>query len=375
MALTRSVTVLCALVWPCAGAVLGAWQDKPAAVPIEGRQPARGAAAQIGPPQPAAELAKLEPMLGSFEGEGVVTEGPGAKKTRWRSRSHVRKGFGGHWLVEDTVIEFDADMKMPALYFRSFTGFDRERRRFVTLMLSNMGTVSKADLDVLGGGRFAHTSVRRAEGRLVVERSISTYDARGCRFKSMYGRAGAPEITMLEGTLRRVEKVEVGVVEAAFPPEIPKERIEALAPLFGRYELEGSMVPAPGAPKIPVSGVEEISPICGGQLVAFEAQGAPVGDFSYRGFVALAWNGEESRYEAIYVNNVGEGGWFEAALDPARGALVFVRAGPMMGVLSAQRSVLRFTRKAGLIESIDLVAPGAGRPYTAFAAEFRRTRR
>ncbi len=324
-------------------------------------------------PAPAKELAKLQMMIGEFEGDGVATAEPGAAPMEWTARSSVRKSMGGHWIIEETRIEFGGGA-MPPLYFRSYTGWDRERKHFVSYSVSNMGAVSRTRLRALPNNRFLVAGVHTEEGKTVVEQTLVEYGKKGYEFISKRGVDGAALADHVKGSFRRIDKAKVQIAEAAFPMPSPNPQLAKLKGMVGSYSMKGSMVPMPGMSEVPIAGSQDISLVFGGQVLWFEAKGAPISGFSYEGFAAMAWDKNRNCYRMIYVNNMGESGISDAMYeDQSRQLAVFATA-PMMGRLASHRSVMQLAKDGTIQNSLDEIMLGKEKTYVPFKATYTRSR-
>ncbi|GEM_PF-2903468 len=327
-----------------------------------------------GPPGPAPEMKKLEPMLGHFEGEGFFVGEAGGPRMPWKAVSVVRKVLGGHWQVEDTVIEFEA-RGLPKLYFHTYTGWDRERKRYVIYMTGNTGRADRMDLEILGDGRILTSSSMIEEGKRVLEWNLSEYDDKGFRFVDKRSVDGADPFVSIQGRFLRVGKVEAEFVDAAFPTPKPVPELAALRGIAGKYRLKGAVIPMPGMEEMPISGVQTVRSVFSGRVLFFESIGDPMQGFRYRDFATLAWDPEIRSFRLFFVNNVGEHGFFRSRFDPKTRTLVSFSSGPMMGRLAAHRSEMRLAEDGSILSSSDVLLLGNLDPYTAFKAAYERLER
>ena len=102
----------------------------------------------MGPPKPAPELQKFNRLVGNFEGSGTASMVPGAPAGGWTSQSTYKWILGGHFLQEDTRVDIAAmgEMKMPPMFFRSFYGWNRENKKYMSCSIGNMGPAEIAEI-------------------------------------------------------------------------------------------------------------------------------------------------------------------------------------------------------------------------------------
>ena len=95
------------------------------------------AVAQAPDTSPAKEVKKFEKLIGTWEGTGTVTHGPGIPTEKWTSRSSCKWALSGHFVREDVRIEVPSQTN--PLEFINLYGWDRENERYVQIEINNMG--------------------------------------------------------------------------------------------------------------------------------------------------------------------------------------------------------------------------------------------
>ena len=100
---------------------------------------------------PATEVSAFHKLLGTWEGNGTVNNGPDAPPMKWTATANNTKVLGGHFVQEDTHIAFHGDGAPPALAFRTLYGFNRETKRSVAFTISNMGTAESKQIHWVDG--------------------------------------------------------------------------------------------------------------------------------------------------------------------------------------------------------------------------------
>lgn len=112
--------------------------------------PLLSAQEDMAPPKPADEIKRLEPLVGSWKGEGKMHE-PMGNRTAWKANISFRWSHDGFWLQEDKVISF-ADDPQGIVAVRAYLGWDAENRRYVTCIASNTGEVGLHEFELMPDG-------------------------------------------------------------------------------------------------------------------------------------------------------------------------------------------------------------------------------
>ncbi len=317
-----------------------------------------------GPMPPAPELKKLDALVGSWKGSGTVVMQPGMPPMQWTSVDNNRWVLGGHFLRQDTRIEFGEAMP-GALQFTVFTGWDRERQRYRTLEVSNMGTVVLSDLHVLDNGAFVSTTTGVEEGLPTMDHWVQRMD--GDRWTMVGHRAvgdGDPFVHV-RGEMERTgdPSADMELADAAFmaPAAAEMQRVAAMA---GTYDIDGKMS-GPGAAEIAITGVGRCEMLFGGTVCTFHTTGEPM---NYEAFGFIAWDPTINSYRSAGVSSMGEIHSSECRWNGRD--LVYTMSMPQQGSLSVGRGIMR-TSEDGALASVlaDGIASSA-EPARMFEATY-----
>ncbi|MEZ5989049.1 MAG: DUF1579 family protein [Planctomycetota bacterium] len=324
----------------------------------------------MGIPKPAKELARYKALEGCWKGKGTVAPEPGAPAGEWTSVTETKWGYDGHWLVEKTVISME---NMPKLMFKTFYGWDAEQHKFVSYGIGNMGGVCKAEIDWLSDGRMLTTNQMIEQGHRVVDSGLCTWGKNECTFVMKRSIDGGDFFVHVKGTMEKVDAVELPAVDNAFPMPTPQPEMKRIAGMVGDYQMEATMIMAPGTPEMKISATEAVSLKFDGSLMLFKSTGDPapeMGDFVYHGLGAMAWNPNENRYDMIYINNVGEGGLYHGHWLADQKALVMSFAGTYHGQPCVNQGTT-YCDDAGKVKGCEnYMIIGTHEPYRAFKGTY-----
>jgi len=261
------------------------------------------APAQLEAPKPAPELQKLAPMIGTWKSTGTMTPQPGMEPVPWTSKSSARWVLDGHFVREDVRIEFN-DPSPSTLQFISFTGWNRERKRFQALEVSNMGTVSVSQPHFLPSGAIVGTVTAIEEGQPTIDRWISRYDGDESTMVNHRAVGEGAFFVHIKGTGKRIspEPSELEPLDIAFNP-VALDKMKRFAAMIGSYDVQGSMTTAPGEPSAEITGSDSYQLIFGGTVLANHVKGQPM---DYEGLGFVGWNPATNSYGRIEISNTGE---------------------------------------------------------------------
>lgn len=328
-------------------------------------------AQEMGAPPPAKELAKLQPLVGEWEGSGKVQAEPGADMTPWTAKSTYEWGFGKHWLMEHTKISMDG---MPALEFHSATGWDREGKRFIAIMGSNMGSVHQQEIDFVGDDKMLSVSSMIEGGKRIVETGVTLIGKDGFTFKAHRSVDGGEPQLFLEGSFKRTQGLKLTPTDASFPMPTKIPELQRLSGMQGNYKVTGKMIPAPGMGTVPISGKQSVMLVSGGTLMIFKVDGDPLPgtEFRYQSMGALTWDKKRNCYRFGFVSNMGEGGVIDGFYDEKTRRIVFTRAGTMMGKPYVVREVMQLDDSGSIKSSATDAMHGSAKPSRDFEAKFEK---
>ena len=123
---------------------------------------------------PAAELKKVERLVGNWRGKGTVAMVPDAPPVSWDARSTGKWVLGGHAIQHEMQVTF-SDVDIPAIRFRSYLGWDRARKRFVSWGMDNLGNAGPSELSLADANTFISIRTAVEDGSPVVERSVHRF--------------------------------------------------------------------------------------------------------------------------------------------------------------------------------------------------------
>jgi hypothetical protein len=337
------------------------------AVPAFAQEPAGMAM-----PTPAAQLDKLELMLGNWIGSGLVTMGADAKPTPWTSESVVQRVLGGFFVEERMHVSFGE--AMPPLVMHNFYGWDSDTEQFKVIGVNNTGAADHSTMHFSGANTLVGASVQIREGQPVLERWVTRYAGDTCELSVDQAIGSAPFFSHVKGKLTRAPargasfSLENATAMGPVAPELAK-----LNPLVGKWTVKGTMIPAPGAPETSISGVETIKPVFGGLALAVHTTGDPIpgSPASYESISYYVWDAAHRAYDVVYVSNMGEAGTMEGRFA-ADGTLVWTSDQPYMGAANAQRMV-QTIKGAGNSRTLHIVSDrlaGTGAAVRDFTAVY-----
>lgn len=325
--------------------------------------------AQEGMAGPAPELAKLKPMLGHWEGSGTATM-PGAKgPSKWQSQSSYQWVLGGHFLQEETYVTFEGQ-EQP-LTFRAFLGFDREQKRYVTVMASNTGEVTHQEMSILPDGAFVSIMRQLKQGLPVVERSRTRIDGDTSTFSiDTLSTDGAVQ-EMVKGTMKRVPKGRAHAAEATLAMVPAAEPMAKVARMAGTYAIDGSYVMDPSAKPMKMTGTSTIALIFGGTVLqVHETCKSDQGDYETWGF--MAWDAEDGCYRNAMVDSMGMVGKMDGRFTADGKAMIVTGSGTMGGVPTASRFVMELNDKGHLVRGVGHSLSGTDKPSECFTGTYTR---
>ena len=260
--------------------------------------------------KPAQQVQKFAPLVGTWEGSGIVRHEPGGPEETWKAKSSARWVLGGHFLREDVGIRMPS-MPTP-LEFCHLYGWDRENERYVVIDVSNLGIARINEVHWTPGGKMVTAKQSIMQGMLIVERTVTEFSDDKVSFVLHEAIGDGDFFEHVRGEMKRTNEkpTEVDVVDAAFSPEIvatAQKRLSRFGPCVGRYKMKGWFIPTPGAAKQDFSGSETIRAIFDGSVIEMISKGDPMpGMPDYAGIGWITWDDHAKCYKMTYANNMGE---------------------------------------------------------------------
>jgi hypothetical protein len=260
--------------------------------------------AQGGPPDPAPQLQKLEPMIGNWSGRGTAQMGPGAP-TPWTARGSYRRVLGGHFVREDFEIVFEG--RPVPMVFRTYLGWDHERGRYVNATVTNAGAARLHGVDLLENGTLLQLMRQEQQGLPYAERARSRVSGDTMQLTIDLLMPDGPSATIVDGTLQRGGPAfEVDWNCKGFAGASPAAPLQRLLRSAGDYDVEGAMVHEPGAAAVAIHGTDSFRGVFGGTIFHGETKGAAAGmPGEYVGDVFWCFDAERDCLHGIYVSNFG----------------------------------------------------------------------
>lgn len=322
-------------------------------------------------PAPAPESKQLAPIVGSWHGKGTMSE-PSGQKTNWTATASFRWVLGGHWLQEDLVFRFEG-MEVP-FQVRGYLGYDREHARFVSVSASSDGKVEFEPMTVQkdavlaiaarqqGPMAYAQRTVWRRDGDALVH-TVDMLLAEGASFAIAEGRfeRSRPE---------HDANVDVDLGAKAFMNLPAHADVKRLCRMQGVYDVEGTMVPAPGVPAMAIRGVDTFRAIFGGTVLHGHTDGSAEGmEGRYEAVVCWARDDANGGLVGVHVSNHGEVGRMQATWTED-GRLLATTSGQRAGQAMLQRMLLSFDEKGAATGAVGHSIVGASEPAETFRARY-----
>lgn len=320
-------------------------------------------------PKPAAELQKLAPMVGTWEGSGSVWMAPGADAMPWTSKSSFEWVLAGHWLREDINIQL-GDMPTP-LSMTTFYGWDAENQRYVSIGISNTGDAELNEVHMVDGSMVT-MSAGLDMGSPSLERWVTTCKD-GVSTIEGHAASGTGEMfTHVSGSSKRTSEKPSKVTRADAPlmPEFAEMKAAhhaKLASAAGDYSFTGWMV-MPGAGKMDIMGNESFRPILGGMVLEFHSESEPVG--MYEGYSWMSWNEHDQCFDFVMVDSMGQSGRQQCRL--MGDTWVFTGTGNYGGEPTVFRAALKLNDDGSFGSFDSHSIAGVTEPVHSFHAKYTR---
>lgn len=328
-----------------------------------------------GAPIPAPESKQLAPIVGSWHGKGTMSE-PSGQKTKWTATASFRWVLDGHWMQEDLVFRFEG-MEVP-FQVRGYVGYDREHARFVSVSASSDGKVEFEPVTVQkdavlaiaarqqGPMAYAQRTVWRRDGDALVH-TVDMLLTEGASFAIAEGRF---ERTRPEHDAN----VDVDLGAKAFMNSPAHADLQRLCRMQGAYDVEGTMVPAPGVPAMAIRGVDTFRAIFGGTVLHGHTDGTAEGmDGRYEAVVCWARDDANGGLVGVHVSNHGEVGRMQA-LWSEDGSLIATSVGKRAGQPVLQRMRMEFDEKGAAKTAVGHSIVGASDSAETFRARYAKTK-
>lgn len=332
--------------------------------------PRASAQDEMAAPQPAAELAKLAPFVGNWEGSGEATFGPGQPPTKWKGHGTHRWSHEGHFLQEDFVLHFDG-LPMP-MVMRSYLGWDRERSRYAMIKVVSNGQVGLHDLVLLPNGGIYEMQVHHQDGVPYAERSVMRIDGGKLVHSIDLFLAEGASMRVVDAVFKRSEKpCEAPLDTPPFPGIAPHAEVKKLARVHGTYAVQGTMIMAPGMPPMKIGGTDAFVSIFGGVAMLAHTDGAAEGmpgTYVSDGF--FGYDDARGCLVMASVSNMGEIMLLEYRFADGDRALIGMMAGSYMGAPTAMRYVIDLDEQGALVRGSGHSLIGTAAPFESYTATY-----
>ena len=296
------------------------------------------ASAQDMDTSPAKEVQKFAPLIGSWEGDGLVRHAAAGPSEKWTAKASTGWALNGHFVREELRIEFES-MPNP-LKFTNYYGWDKENERYVVIEVSNLGTAKVQELHWDGDDKLLSTKSSTMMGQLIVERWVTEIGDGVIKFAGHQSQGAGEFFEQVTGSMKRTDRKqqEIATVEAAFAPDMVgplAKKIGKLTKVCGTYEMTGWFSMAPDMPKMDITGTETARSIFDGSLIEMRMKGQPM---NYEGLSWFSWDDHDGCYKMTYCNNMGEVATQDCRIMGNK--LVFTQSTMYMGQPTCSRGVL-----------------------------------
>ncbi len=319
---------------------------------------------------PAAEMKKLEPLLGTWEGTGTVVPEPGMPEMPWTSKHSYALALNGHFVREDVVIEFGPMMPDP-LQMTTYIGWDRENGRYVTCSATNMGMVDVNELHLMGN-QMVQVVAGVENGVPTLDRWVTELGDGVQTFEALRCVGSGEPFVHLTGEVKRTSEQpnDIAWADAAFMLQHDISPMQHLEKMAGTYKVAGNMIPAPGAPPMDISATETVAMWFGGTVAHMQTAGDPIEGMpgTYEGVSFIGWNPHKGHFTSFGLSNMGEvhagKGWWSDQ------GYVTNFTGMMMGQPAVMQGVVQVDDAGAITGVVMHQAAGGAAPVTAFQAGY-----
>lgn len=318
---------------------------------------------------PAPQLKKLQHLVGSWAGGGVMSE-PTGQRGNWTMKSTYKWALGGHFLQED--FSWEVDGVEGAMVVRNYIGWDRERGRFVTAMINSQGRVGLHDVAVLPDGTLLTLQRHHQGGAPFQERARVRVEGDTLDLRVEMLMAEGNSLEVLGGELTRGGEGFAGDWGTAPWMGAPAgPGMAGLAKLAGTYETTGQMVMGPGMPETSITGTDRWQMVFGGTAMHGTTRGQAAGaPDAYESHALWGWDPHAQCLRTVYVDSMGQVGEMQCRWH--EGMLVSTMHGTQMGTPTTQRYVIRVDEQGHAQSCKGHVMFGAGEPFLSFSANYAR---
>ena len=322
---------------------------------------------------PAPQLDRFKPLAGTWEVSGTMKESAGDPEIPWTARETQRWVLGGHFMRQDTVIDFgDA---MPKLVFINFMGWDREHQRYVSCGAANTGEVSFQEVFFPSDDTMVMVNSGTAAGELVVQRNVVEFTDDSYTFAIESAIGSSPFFTAIEGSAKKTAAVgETLAAEASASMAPPVEEMSLFAKMAGEYDFTGTVVPAPGEPSMEITGHESMALIFGGTVASQTITGSAGPDVPpYEAVGFGGWNPVDMCFDMVAIDNMGSVGKMQMRVVDNK-TVVGTMASMMIGQPAVGRTTLILDAQGHIVESFTDAIFSNNEPTRTFSGKYTRTR-
>jgi len=319
-------------------------------------------------PSPAPELERFAPLVGHWNGSGVV-RGNQDVGDPWTAKASYKWSHGGFWLQQDFVLEFEG--KPNPFASRTYLGWDGERRRYVTVQVANNGQVGLHEVEWLPEG--AMMMMVRSRGQFVsfAQRTVLKTDGDTMTYKVDALTWSGSSTTMAEGTFTRAESGEIDALDQAAFGEASDAPMQDILRCVGDYSVVGTMRVSPGTAAMKIRGDDSLRAIYSESLIHGHTDGVAEGmDSKYEADVFWGWDQHRSCYVQVFVSNMGEVGEMELRFAQDRKSLISTGMATFMGQPMVQRMVIGLDEAGRFATGTAMSIMGTAPPFESFNATY-----
>ncbi|MEZ6014768.1 MAG: hypothetical protein R3F49_06630 [Planctomycetota bacterium] len=328
---------------------------------------------QDGPAPPAEALSALAPLVGAWDGVGVVrmsaTDQAGLA---WSATIDAEWILGGHALREVTHVSFGDSL--PPISMESLYTFDPNTQRLAQCTVTAGSGMEVADLvHSPRPGVIVTLSKVLQDGHLTVMRSSMAFDGDSFRYVSHSATDEAAAFEHINGSFQRRAATKHAdhsradhshAAAASAPVERPgaptlSDALAPLAPMLGVWDIAGSWTAGPDMPSIKIVAIDTIAPILDGSAMTIETRGGQEGQpFDYEAYLVAGWDEAAGAFRQVWSDNLGLAGTsllyrladgnFVAMRNGAEGGVPYSES-TTLAVVDGKLSSVQTTRATGTL--------------------------
>jgi len=318
---------------------------------------------------PAKEVARFEPLIGNWVGEGKMKE-PRGVETAWVAKMTYQWCLNKHFVQQDFEVRFEG--LVTPMTFRNYLGWDREQRRYVSILASNEGHVRIHPVTFLPDGTMLQVKEQSQAGTPYAERAKTKVDGDSLSMIIDVLMAEGESLTMIDSNFRRADEAfEVDWGEDSWSDAVPHAQLKRVGAMRGMYAMEAEMIMVPGAPAVAVAGRDIITKVWNGNVIYQRTEGSAEGaPQPYESHSFWGWDQQARCVRVVFVDSMGQLGQMLARWVDDQ--LVTTGSRTIGGVPTTQRYILKFGRKGQLRSGVGHTVMGLMDPFVSFKSTYKR---